>query len=77
MGQDVFFLDKLFSFFVAKRGPTTAVGYPRTVLQLRAYQLGAHRALCEKLAVFHHCWLDACHGSQGPEFCTPQPLLVH
>ena len=35
------------------------------------------RALCEKLAVFHHRWLDACHGSQGPEFCTPQPLLSH
>ena len=30
----------------------------------------AVRALCEKLAVFHH-------GSQGPEFCTLQPLLVH
>ena len=37
----------------------------------------AVRALCEKLAVFHPCWLAACHGSQGPEFCTPQPLLVH
>ena len=31
------------------------------------------RALCEKSAVFHH----GSHGSQGPEFCTLQPLLVH
>ena len=39
--------------------------------------MGAHRALCA------HCaksWLfstTGSHGSQGPEFCTLQPLLVH
>ena len=49
---------------------------PRTA-QLIGGAPCAVRALCEKLAVFHHCWLAACHGSQGPEFCTPQPLLVH
>ena len=39
--------------------------------------MGAHRALC---AHYAKSWLfstTASHGSQGPEFCTLHPLLVH
>ena len=39
--------------------------------------LGAHRALCPRCAKSRLFFTTGSHGSRGPEFCTPQPLLVH
>ena len=38
---------------------------------------GAHRALCLRCAKSQLFFTTGSHGSQGPEFCTLQPLLVH
>ena len=37
---------------------------------------GAHRALCTGCAKSRLFLTKGSHGSQGPEFCTLQPLLV-
>ena len=36
-----------------------------------------HRALCPRCAKSQLFSSTGSHGSQGPEFCTLQPLLVH
>ena len=38
---------------------------------------GAHRALCARCAKSRLFFTTGHHGSQGPEFCTLQPLLIH
>ena len=38
---------------------------------------GAHRALCPRCAKSRLFFTTGSHGSQGPQFCTLQPLLVH
>ena len=38
--------------------------------------MGARRALCARCAK-SRLFFTGSHGSQGPEFCTLQPLLVH
>ena len=39
--------------------------------------MGAYRALCAHCAKSWLFFTTGSHGSQGPEFCTLQPLLVH
>ena len=42
--------------------------------------MGAHHALsprCARCAKSRPFFTTGSHGSQGPEFCTLQPLLVH
>ena len=39
--------------------------------------VGVHHALCPRCAKSRLFSTTGSHGFQGPEFCTPQPLLVH
>ena len=39
--------------------------------------MGAHRALCTRCVKSRLFSTTSSHGSQGPEFCILQPLLVH
>ena len=38
---------------------------------------GSHRALCPRCTKGRLFFTTSSHGSQGPDYCTLQPLLVH
>ena len=49
----------------------------KVVFALEPKLEGAHRALCPRCAKSRLFSTTGSNGSQGPEFCSLQPLLVH